>query len=91
MNDTESFNHVAVLPRWKEYLCHAGSSFTVNSIRQAGGQDTEEGRQTVFFTPLDPSGNEATEEYDDFSTPRKLHYQNKWKVSQITILGDTVL
>ena len=45
------------------------SPFTANSKLQAGliavEKDTEEGRQTVFFTPTDPSGDEAEEEYDD--------------------------
>ena len=55
----ELLNHVAIPPRWKEYLYHVGSFFAVNSILQAGliagGRDTEEGRQTVFFTFLDPT------------------------------------
>ena len=29
----------------------------------AGGKDTKEGRHTVFFTPYDPLGDEAEEEY----------------------------
>ena len=47
----------------------------------AGRKDTKERRQTVFFTPLDPFGAEAEEEYDDdLSKPRKVHYKNKWEV-----------
>ena len=42
--DPELLNPVAIPPRWKEYLYHVGSSFTVNSIQQAGyiagGKDT---------------------------------------------------
>ena len=45
------------------------SPFTANSNVQAGliavEKDTKEGRQTVFFTPTDPSGDEAVQEYDD--------------------------
>ena len=59
----------------------------MNTILQAGltagVKDTRQGRLTVFFTPLDPFGAEAEEEYDDgLSKPRKVHYKNKWKVSQ---------
>ena len=43
--DPELLNHVAIPPRWKEYFYHVGSSFTVNSIPQAGliagGRDTK--------------------------------------------------
>ena len=51
----ELLNHVAMPFRWKEVLFHVGSSFTVNSILQAGliagGKGTDEGRQQAFFTP----------------------------------------
>ena len=40
------------------------------------------GWQTVFFTALDPTGDETEEEYDDLPNPRKGHCKNKWKVSQ---------
>ena len=43
--DHDLLNHVATPPRWKEYLCSVGSSFTVNSTLQArviaGGKDTK--------------------------------------------------
>ena len=58
-----------------------GTSFTVNSILQAGliagGEDTKEGRQTVFFTPSYPTGDETEEEYDDLSKPRKSTLQGQ--------------
>ena len=40
----ELLNHVAIPPGWKEKSCHVRSSFSVNSILQAGGKDTKEGR-----------------------------------------------
>ena len=47
----------------------------MNSIPQAGliagGRDTGDGRQTVFFTPLDPEGNDTEEKYDDLTKPKK--------------------
>ena len=44
----------------------------------------KEGGQTVFFTPLDPIGDETEEEYDDLTSPRKAH-KNKWTSSQDAI------
>ena len=48
----------------------------------AGGMGIEEGRQTVFFTPLGPLGDETEEEYDDLREPRTVHYENKETISQ---------
>ena len=84
----ELLNQVAIPLRWKEYLYRVGSSFTVNSIQQAGltgAKDTKEGRQTVFFTPIDPQGEETEEEYDDSTKPCKIHHKNRWNVSQDAI------
>ena len=105
----ELMNHVAFPLRWEEFQYDRGSSFILSNTLQAGliegGKTPKEGRQTVFFTPLDPFGDDTEEEYDDLSTPRKVHYKNKRKVSQyavywvnwgkstrerITILADTV-
>ena len=53
--------------------------FVATSILQsgliAGGRERREGRQTVFFTPLNPFGDHPNEEHpsDDFSKPRKVH------------------
>ena len=47
----------------------------MNSIVQAGlfvgGEDIKEGRQTVFFTTLEPTGDETEEEYDVLTKPEK--------------------
>ena len=79
----------AVIPyKWKEYLFHRGCSFNCTSILQsgliAGGRASREGRQTVFFTPLNPFGDNPDEERpsDDFSKPREVHYHSKWKTIQ---------
>ena len=51
------------------HLYHVGGSFTVHSIMQArliaGGNDTKEGRQTVFFSVVDPLGDEPDKEYQE--------------------------
>ena len=64
MVDPEMLNYVAIPLGWKEYLYHVGGSFAMNSNMQAGlidgGKDTKEGRQTVFFTALDPWAKNPT-------------------------------
>ena len=56
----ELMGHVATPLRRKEFLYHGGCSFGVSSILKAGliegGKERKEGRQTIFFTPLDPLG-----------------------------------
>ena len=50
----------------------------------AGGCESREGRQTVFFTPLDPFRDSPDEEKptDDLSIPRKVHHHSEWKTTQ---------
>ena len=80
--------HVAIPYKWKEFLFHCGCSVDVPSILTSGlndgGGESKEGRQTIFFTPLNPFGNNPDEEEpgDDLSTPRKVHYHRKWKNTQ---------
>ena len=46
------------------------------SVRYSG-QLINKGRQTVFFTPLDPFGDDAEEEDDDLiHKAKKVHYKN---------------
>ena len=49
---------VAIPFKWKESLFHRGSSLKMKSILDAGliagGKESKDGRQAVFFTPLDP-------------------------------------
>ena len=82
----DMLNDVAIPFGWKEYLCHVEGSFTLHSNMQAVliavGKDTKEGRQSVFFTALDPLSDEPDEEYEDSTKPRKVHYKNKWRVTQ---------
>ena len=46
----------------------------------AGGRESNEGRQTIFFTPLHPLGDNPDEEEprDDLSKTRKVHCYSKW-------------
>ena len=56
--DPPLLDNVEISHKWSEYLCHLGCSRCTHSILQsgliAGGKDAKEGRQTVFFTALDP-------------------------------------
>ena len=80
--------HVAIPYKWKEFLFHRGGSYDVTSILKsgliAGGRESKEGGQTIFFTLLNPSGYNPHEEgpCDDPSKPRKVQYQSKWQNSQ---------
>ena len=50
----------------------------------AGGKETKEGRQTIFFTPLNPFGKDNEEEavHGDLSVPRKFDYSSNWERDQ---------
>ena len=62
------------------------STWAMSEVHQqwhiASGKDTKEGRQTVFFTALDPLRDDPDEEYQDLSTPRKVQYKSKWEGNQ---------
>ena len=81
----ELMGHVAIPIEWKEFLFHRGYSFNTNPRygTHRSGKESKEGRQTVFFTPLDPWRDETEEEFDsDLFKSRTVHYQSKWKYSQ---------
>ena len=50
----------------------------------AGARESKEGRQSIFFTLLNPHGDNPDEEElsDDLSKPRKVHHHSKWKSRQ---------
>ena len=78
-------SHVAIPYKLKEFLFHRGCSVHVTSILKsgliAGRRESKEGRLTIFFTPLNPFGNNPDEEEpsDDLSKPRKVHCHSKGK------------
>ena len=49
-----------------------------------GRKEREEGRQTIFLTPLDPSnsGVDEAESITDTAKPRKVQYQIHWRPEQ---------
>ena len=60
---------------WKEYIFSGW--FSIQSILEngliPGGKESDKGRQTVFFTPLNPYGGDSDEEErrDDCTVPLK--------------------
>ena len=84
----ELMGRVAIPYKWKEFLFHRGCSFNVTSILTSGlitgGRESKEGRQIIFFTPLNLFGDNPNEEgpSEDLSKPRKVHYHSKWKTAQ---------
>ena len=81
----ELMDHVAIPIEWKEFLFQRGYSINTNLTygTHRYGKESKEGRQTVFFTPLDPWRDETEEEFDsDLFKSRTVHYQSKLKYSQ---------
>ena len=82
----ELMNHVLIPYNWKEFIFHRGSVYNQVSITKSGlVKESKEGRQTVFFTPLDPFGSDAHEQEDpseNYSRPRKVHHHSHWRNDQ---------
>ena len=64
-------------------LFHRACSFNFTSILTSGS------RQTIFFTPLNPLGDNPDEEEprDVQSKPRKVHYHSEWKILRTPSTG----
>ena len=73
---------------WKEFIYHRGCSYDHLPILMtrlvAGGKESKAGRQTIFFTPLNPCGDDQDEEEpsEDFSKPSKVNYHSNWNRNQ---------
>ena len=78
----ELMRYVSIPYDWKEFVFHRGSAFDYWSIIKtglvAGGKESKEGRQIVFFTPLDPSGSDKNQEEpsEDYTKPREVPYHS---------------
>ena len=81
-------NYVLIPYRWKRVIYSVGRARDQYSIAEAGllagGKERKEGRQTIFFTPLDPFNSDADEAelITDIKKPRKVHYQSHWRLEQ---------
>ena len=57
-------NYVMILDKWKRFIYHVGRARDQYSIAEIGlvaGGKERKGRQTMFFTPLDPFNSDADE------------------------------
>ena len=58
-------NYVMIPYEWKRFIYHVGRARDENSSAEiglvAGATERKEGRQTIFFTPLDPFNSDADE------------------------------
>ena len=87
----EMMEYTLVRYIWKEYIFHRGCSWSVQSILGSGiipgGKESDKARQAVFFTPLNPSGENPDEEepHDAYTVPHKVHYHSHWKRNQDTV------
>ena len=74
--------------KWKRFIYHVGRARDRCSIAElglvAGGKERKEGRQTIFFTLLDPFNSDANEadSITDLKKPRKVKYQSHWRLEQ---------
>ena len=81
-------NYVMIPYKWKQFIYHVDRARDQYSIAEAGlvvgGKEREEGRQTMFFTPLDPFNIDASgaELITDIKKPRKVHCQIHWRPEQ---------
>ena len=81
-------NYVRIPYKWKRFIYHVGRARDENSSAEiglvAGGKGHKEGRQTIFFTPLDPFNSDAdeAESTTDTTKLRKVQYQIHWRPGQ---------
>ena len=86
--DPELMEYIRIPHKWKEYFFHRGHSFSIQSIREngliLGGKESDRGRQSIFFTPLNPFGGNSDEEEpsDDYTILQKVHCNSRWKLNQ---------
>ena len=82
--DLSLLDDVEIPYNWTEYIYHVNSSLDLHSIIQsgltAGRKNTKEGRQTVFFTAVNPVTDSQEDEPYNVMKPRKVPYKTKWKV-----------
>ena len=85
----ELMGQVAFPYKRKDFLFHRGCSFAITSILKsgliAGGRESKDGRQTIFFTPSQPVDEE--EPSDDLSKPRKYTITVSGKLIRTPSIG----
>ena len=83
---SQLMGHVIIRHNWKEFVFHRDCSFNINSILEsgliAGGRESKEGRQTIFFTPLTLFEENPDEEAFGDDLSRKVHDHSIWEHGQ---------
>ena len=80
--------YVQIPNYWKKYIYHRDCSFSIQSILEngliRGGHESDNGRQTVFFTPLNPFQWRFRWRRTSwwFQHSSKMHYHGHWKRNQ---------
>ena len=76
-------NTVLIPYGWSDYIYHVGSSFDYRSICEggliAGGNGGREGRQTGFFTVVDPMPIAMLPPRYEPNEPRTIPHKLKWR------------
>ena len=82
-------NYAMIACRWKQFIIyHVGRARDQYSVAEtglvAGGKERKEGRQTIFFTPLDPFSSDADEAevMTEIKKPWNVHYHIHWRPEQ---------
>ena len=88
--DTALQDNVLLPSDFAEYVYHVGSSHDMHSIIQSGltlgGKYVKKGRQTVFFTTVNPMFAHLHKQRDyDVTKPRTAVYKPNWKIHQNTV------
>ena len=88
ISQPELMNYVLIPYKWKQFICHTGRARDRFSIAEVGlvtgDKESKEGRQAIFFTPLDPchSDSSEAESITDLLKPRKVHHQTHCGLEQ---------
>ena len=65
---------------WKRFIYHVGRARDQYSIAEiglvAGGMERKEGRQTIFFTPLDPFNSDEAESINRYYETKRSKISN---------------
>ena len=80
----------ALLPSdFAEYIYHVGSFYDMHSLIRSGlipgGEDDKKGRQTVFFTTVNPMSLHVHKQRDYDVTKPRIAVYIKWKIHQNTV------
>ena len=74
---------------WTTYIYHLGSSWDLSSLCSAGlitgGRNAKNGRQTYFFTAVDPMDPTMITPRVEEGQPRMLQYKLKWRAAYDTV------